>query len=145
MLPFRCKVCPDGIGEAADIAAADNWPGGSPDPEIEHLDPGTNAVVIRTEAGQRLVRDAARAGYLTLVEEIGPRHMDGVQPHQRNKKLVVRARWDGLAAEGRTVPRSARLRLDALGAELDPDFYAAQREGTRQRVMDAKTDERRPA
>ena len=49
----------DGIGEAADIAAADNWPGGSPDPETEHLDPGTNAVVIRTEAGMRLAEAAA--------------------------------------------------------------------------------------
>ena len=29
-LPFRCKICPDGIGEAADIAAADSWPGGAP-------------------------------------------------------------------------------------------------------------------
>jgi len=29
-LPFRCKICPDGIGEAADIAASDTWVGGSP-------------------------------------------------------------------------------------------------------------------
>ena len=145
MLPFRCKVCPDGIGEAADIAAADNWPGGSPNPETEHLDPGTNAVVIRTEAGMRLAEAAEKAGYLTLTRDVDPRHMDDVQPHQRNKKLVVRARWDGLAAEERTVPRSARLRLDALGAELDPAFYAQQRDGTRQRIRDGKTDEARPA
>ena len=26
----RCKICPDAIGEAADIAAADIWPGGAP-------------------------------------------------------------------------------------------------------------------
>ena len=32
-LPFRCKVCPDAIGEAADLAAADTWPGGAPKPE----------------------------------------------------------------------------------------------------------------
>ena len=37
--PFRCKVCPDGIGEAADIAAADTWPGGSPDPATEAVEP----------------------------------------------------------------------------------------------------------
>ena len=145
MLPFRCKVCPDGIGEAADIAAADNWPGGSPDPETEHLDPGTNAVVLRTQAGMRLAEAAVAAGYLTIARDVDPRHMDGVQPHQRNKKLVVRARWDGLAAEGRTVPRSARLRLDALGAELDPEFYAQQRDGTSQRVRDGKTTEPKPS
>lgn len=144
MLPFRCKVCPDGIGEAADIAAADNWPGGSPDPETEHLDPGTNAVVVRTQAGKKLIKDAVDAGYLTISGRTDPRHMDDVQPHQRNKKLVVRARWDGMAAEGRLVPRSARLRLDALRASLDPEVASRQTDGTRQRIRNGKADEPTP-
>ena len=94
-LPFRCKVCPDGIGEAADVAAADSWPDGSPDPATEAQDPGTNAVVIRTAAGLELVESAARAGALVLGDEVDPRYMDSVQPHQRKKKLAARARWDG--------------------------------------------------
>ena len=40
--------------------------------------------------------------------------MDSVQPHQRNKKLAVGARHEGLRAEGRTVPATARLRLEEL-------------------------------
>ena len=35
-----CKICPDGIGEIADIAAADTWPGGSPTREASATDPG---------------------------------------------------------------------------------------------------------
>lgn len=143
-LPFRCKVCPDGIGEAADLAAADNWPGGSPDPETEDADPGTNAVVVRTKAGERLMADAEATGHLTVLDEVTPRHMDAVQPHQVTKKRAARARWDGMAAEGRTVPRSARLRLDSLAETLGEEGRRAQTEGTRRRVREGKADEPAP-
>lgn len=144
VLPFRCKVCPDGIGEAADIAASDTWPGGSPDPETEDADPGLNAMVIRTARGTDLVRRAVETGYLTVTETVNPRYMDSVQPHQRNKKLAAGARHDGLRAEGKTVPRTARLRLDALTAELGPEQAKFQRDGTRERVKIGKASEPTP-
>jgi coenzyme F420 hydrogenase subunit beta len=34
---FRCKICPDAIGESADIAALDTWRGGSPEGEDEGI------------------------------------------------------------------------------------------------------------
>lgn len=144
VLPFRCKVCADGIGEAADLAAADCWPGGSPDPATEADDPGTNAVVVRTARGQDLLNRAVAAGHLTLDGAVDPRFMDSVQPHQRAKKLAVGARHEGLRAEGKTTPRTARLRLDALMAELTPEQAQAQRDGTRQRVRDGKATEATP-
>ncbi len=144
MLPFRCKVCPDGIGEGADIAASDTWPGGSPDPDTEDEDPGTNALIIRTQAGIDLINAATAAGYVTVEQDVDPRYMDSTQPHQRRKKLVVKARWDGLDDEGRTVPRSAGLRLDELRANLGDEEAARQRAGTRERVRAGKTSEPRP-
>ena len=144
VLPFRCKVCPDGIGEAADIAASDTWPGGSPDPATEDGDPGTNALVVRTSRGRALVERARMAGYLTITEPVDARYMDQVQPHQRNKKYAVGARFEGLRAEGKTVPRTARLRLDQLTAELGVDQAAFQREGTRERVRIGKASEPAP-
>ncbi|WP_052248958.1 Coenzyme F420 hydrogenase/dehydrogenase, beta subunit C-terminal domain [Leisingera sp. ANG-Vp] len=144
VLPFRCKVCPDGIGESADIAASDTWPGGSPDPETEDDDPGTNAIVVRSARGADLVRRAAEAGYLTVTDEVDPRYMDSVQPHQRNKKYAAGARFEGLRAEGKTVPRTARLRLDALMADLGSEDAAFQRDGTRERVRIGKASEPTP-
>lgn len=141
-LPFRCKVCADGIGEAADIAAADTWPGGGPDPATAD-DPGVNALVIRSAVGLRLAEAAVASGHLALGEEVDPRWMDGVQPHQRNKKLTVRARWDGMADEGRLVPAAARLRLEALKAALPEAVAEAQRAGTRRRIRDGKATEPR--
>lgn len=144
LLPFRCKVCPDGIGEGADIAASDTWPGGSPDPATEDDDLGTNAVIVRTAAGMDLIEGAVAAGYLDVEAEVDPRYMDSVQPHQRHKKLVVRRRWDGLADAGRIVPQSAGLRVDELAAQLDPADAARQRQGTYDRVQAGKADEPRP-
>ncbi|MBE1281691.1 MAG: coenzyme F420 hydrogenase [Rhodobacteraceae bacterium] len=144
VLPFRCKVCPDGIGEAADIAASDTWPGGSPDPATEDDDLGLNAMVIRSARGADLVQRAVQAGYLTVTETVDPRYMDSVQPHQRNKKYAVGARYEGLRAEGKTVPRTARLRLDALIADLGPEQAAFQRDGTRDRVRIGKASEPTP-
>ena len=63
-LPFRCKICPDGIGESADIAVSDTWPGGSPDPATEDQDKGLNAMIARTAAGKELMEAAIRDGAL---------------------------------------------------------------------------------
>jgi len=46
-VPFRCKICPDAIGESADVAALDTWRGGSPKGEDE----GFNAAIVRTKKG----------------------------------------------------------------------------------------------
>ena len=143
-LPWRCKICPDGIGEAADIAAADSWPGGSPDRATSKTDPGTNAVIARTAAGQELLEAAARDGAITLEHDIVPDTMSHCQPHQMRKKYAAWARYQGLRNEGRLVPNCARLRLEELSAELPEDETARQRAGTRERVRIGKADEPTP-
>ena len=144
VLPFRCKVCPDGIGESADIAASDTWPGGSPDPATEDEDLGTNAIVVRTSRGQALVERAVAAGFLTLTGAVDPDYMNSVQPHQRNKKYAVGARHEALRSLGKTVPRTARLRLDALMEDLGEEGAAFQRDGTIKRVGQGKATEEAP-
>ena len=71
-LPFRCKICPDAIGEAADVAALDTWIGGSPTREGSVDDPGTNAIIARTRVGEELIAAAAADGALTLEYDIVP-------------------------------------------------------------------------
>jgi coenzyme F420 hydrogenase subunit beta len=143
-LPFRCKICPDGIGEAADIAAADSWPGGSPTREGSIGDPGTNAIVVRTASGLELLEAAVRDGALTLEYDVTPDEMSHYQPHQMHKKYAVWPRFRGLADEGRIVPETNRLRIEALAAELPDDTNAYQRQGTRTRVRDGKASEPTP-
>ncbi len=133
-LPFRCKICPDGIGEGADIAASDTWIGGSPNRVDSETDPGTNGVIARTAAGSELLAAAAADGALTIEYDIVPDDMTIYQPHQMHKKYAVWARHQGLGDAGRIVPRTARLRIEELARELSAENLRYQREGARRRV-----------
>jgi coenzyme F420 hydrogenase subunit beta len=147
-LPWRCKLCPDGIAEAADIAAADTWPGGAPSAaqaSNHALDPGSNALLIRSARGAALLEDSVRAGYLSIEEEALPvRQLDAWQPHQVRKKHALRPRFRALEDEGRLVPETARLRIDELGAGNDFAVEARERAGTRERIRAGKASEPRP-
>ena len=63
-VPFRCKICPDAIGESSDIAALDTWRGGSPKGEDE----GFNAAVMRTKKGIKVLMKQVKVDILS--EEI---------------------------------------------------------------------------
>ncbi len=133
-LPFRCKICPDGIGEAADIAAADTWIGGSPNRVDSETDPGINVIVARTRAGEELIAAAAADGALTLERDVTPDDMSMYQPHQMHKKYHAWARHQGLGDAGRIVPQTARLRIEELARENTDAINNFQREGTVKRV-----------
>ena len=81
-VPFRCKICPDAIGDSSDIAALDTWRGGSPKGEDE----GFNAAIVRTKKGLDLLNEAAKAGYIKIGDELKIEDIDDFQPHQVNKK-----------------------------------------------------------
>lgn len=143
-LPPRCKICPDGIGDSADIAAADTWVGGSPTWEIQETDLGSNAAIVRTQRGVDLIADAILAGYLERGEKLSPRDMDRFQPHQVNKKKAAWARFQGLKKTGYIVPDVSGLRLQELYAENSAEMNQQQTEGTIERVKLGKFDEPTP-
>ncbi|GAC1674264.1 MAG: hypothetical protein NVS9B2_23570 [Steroidobacteraceae bacterium] len=104
----RCKICPDAIGESADLAASDVWPGGGPTGDDE----GFNGVIVRTERGLELYRAALADGAIVAESrEIGFRDLDVFQPHQVRKKRAVWARLAGMRAAGRHIPETHNLRL----------------------------------
>jgi len=63
---FRCRLCPDSTGELADISCGDPWYR-----EIEPGDPGRSLVLVRTEKGKRILREAMKADYVQL-EQVDP-------------------------------------------------------------------------
>ncbi len=143
-LPWRCKICPDGIGESADLAAADTWPGGSPTREGALTDPGTNAVIARTPAGQELLEAAERDGALTVEYDIAPDDLSVYQPHQMHKKYAAAARHAGIGDEGRIVMTTNRLRLHELAAEMPVAVNDRQRSGARNRIQMGKATQPTP-
>lgn len=132
----RCKVCPDAIGDAADIAAADNWPGGGPVAE----DAGFNGVITKTATGESLYKYALAAGVLTQGPSISPREFDELQPHQVRKKHALAARLRGMQAGGYCVYHHEGLRIELLD-----DKDAKEQEQTRLRVESGKFRETPPS
>lgn len=126
----RCTVCTDALGEAADVAAADAWPGGGPTGEDE----GFNGIQIRTHAGEALVASAVDAGALVIGDAITAREYDDLQPHQVRKKQALSARFAGLAQAGHPVIATQGLRIHELGQKLTTDERTAEVNGTVRRV-----------
>jgi len=143
-LPFRCKICPDGPGGGADIAAGDETVDGVPYYAQPRTAKGTNTVIVRTQAGMELIDAAMSEGYLTITHEVTPRTFDSAQEHHKTKKQVMRARYDGMLAEGRLAPRTRGLRLDDFAETLPPEEYERQKQGTRERIRNGRNTEPRP-
>ncbi len=133
-IQYRCKICPDAIGEAADLAASDLWPGGGPTGE----DAGFNGVITRTAAGSRLLADAEAAGALTVDQTLTPRSLDEAQPHQVRKKRAVASRLDALHDAGRRVPEVTGLRIRTLAETRTERERADEYAATASRVADGQ-------
>lgn len=131
----RCKLCPDAIGEAADIAASDIWPGGAPTGEDE----GFNGLITRSAAGASLVEEAVRDGALVLGAPHTPRDYDDFQPHQVAKKKAMAARLRGMAAAGAPVYAHEGLRIDDLDTH-----ETAEEEGSAMRARSGRFSETLP-
>lgn len=136
-LDSRCPLCPDALGEAADVVALDVWPGGKPMGEDE----GFNGIVVRTAAGSELVASAAAAGDLVLGDPLDTVALDATQPHQVRKKQRLAVRYATLAAADEPVIDAAGLRLDELGAELDPTEAPSEAAGTKRRIAAGRWSE----
>ena len=129
-VPFRCKICPDAIGESSDIAALDTWPGGSPKGEDE----GINAAMIRTKKGIEVFKEAVESGYLHQGDKLNIDDIKDFQPHQTNKKKAVFARHLGMRKNNLPSIETKDLRIEELYNLNDDEFNKQQEEGTSKRI-----------
>lgn len=119
---FRCKICPDAVGGAADIACADAWYGGeSGYPKFEEQD-GRSLIMARTDGGEALLSSARAAGALET-QPLPMGEIELMQPSQARRKRLIVARTAALAV-------TLQPRPDMSGTLT---FEAAQRGG----VVDA--------
>lgn len=102
---LRCVLCPDGLGELADVTGGDAW-----HRRQEGTD-GISLVLARTERGRDVVEAAAADGYLTLTPS-------DVHAVVRGQGLTRRRRLVG--------PRIAALRLLMLPVPKFPGFHLAR-------------------
>jgi coenzyme F420 hydrogenase subunit beta len=78
--PFRCSICPDGMGEFADISCGDAWHNYK-----DNGDPGQSTIIVRTSRGREILEKAVAAGYLR-VRASDPERVLSAQGLQKRKK-----------------------------------------------------------
>lgn len=111
-LQFRCKMCPDGTGEFADVACADAWYGKDGYPDFAERD-GRSLIVVRTEKGRRLIETAIAKGWIAA-DPLDIAEIEKMQPYQAARKRNLLARSTGLLMAKGYAPRFRRFALVRL-------------------------------
>ena len=107
---FRCKICPDGTGNEADIVCADAWHGDTDGyPSFEEAD-GQSLTLARTENGDAILRDAIAAGAIQS-KSCSVAEIEKMQPGQvsRMRALVARLAALWITMQPRPVFKGFRL------------------------------------
>lgn len=103
-MQWRCKICPDGVGESSDVTAADFWSTDARGYPDFTEGPGYSALIARTERGLDVIARALQAGVI-VAEPIGMDEVAAIQPFQRNRREQLAGRLLGARAAGQPVPR----------------------------------------
>jgi coenzyme F420 hydrogenase subunit beta len=101
---FRCKICPDGTGGAADIVCADAWHADEKGYPLFDDAEGRSLVLTRTDLGEATINRAVEAGELELSNfEISS--LFKIQPGQTGRSQALLARLTGLLLKRGTRPK----------------------------------------
>lgn len=124
---LRCQVCPDGLGELADVTGGDAW---------HRKDEGTDGISVvlaRTPRGKDIVEAAMADGYLTLTPSDAHAVVQG-QGLTRRRRLVA-ARIAALGLLLRPTPRYSGFHLARASAQEGPMPLVREFAGMANRVV----------
>lgn len=131
---FRCKLCPDGVGGAADLACADAWHCDERGYPLFEEAEGLSLAVARTAKGEALLRAAQSAGSIRL-DPLAAGDIDAMQPGQTRRKSLLAARLLALRLLLRPTPRYRGTRLLRAAGRASPLDLLRNLLGTGRRVL----------
>lgn len=123
---WRCKMCVDGVGEAADVVAADYWETDERGYPSFAEGQGFSALIARTPRGLDIVQRAVRDGAI-FAEPITPDDLASVQPLQVQRRTTLMGRLLGTRLAGRPVPRYRGFHLWRLAMRHPGENWRAFR------------------
>jgi len=129
---FRCRLCPDSTGELADISCGDPWYR-----QIEPGDPGRSLVLVRTDAGKEILREAMKAGYVQL-EQADPSTLPRSQRSLLKRRQHLWGRLLALRLFRIPIPYYRHLSLGANWRSLRVAEKARSVLGTLRRIWQRK-------
>lgn len=140
MIQPRCKICPDAIGQVADIVASDAWLNGGPAVDDEAL----NGIIVRTPRGLELFDAAVAAGALAIKRETSFAELGELQSHQTRKRRAVWARLKGIEIAGKPVPVVTDLALEDCARQNTLADNLSEGRGARDRAKRGRLGEPHP-
>lgn len=123
---LRCTLCPDGLGELADVTGGDAW-----HRSAEGSD-GISLILARTPRGAEIVTAAIRDGYLDATMSDAAQVVRA-QPLTR-RRMLVPARAAALRTALLPAPRYPGFRLSSAGRRLGPRALGKEYLGMLKRI-----------
>lgn len=115
--PF-CRMCFDGIGEAADIACGDGWYiSENQMPDFTERD-GRNIVFVRTDVGAEVYREALKDEVLVSAEWEDLKQLEIIQKYQFTRRTTMKDRLLAYRLLGRKVPQYNRKKIKELSRQI---------------------------
>ncbi|MBE5930110.1 MAG: hypothetical protein E7268_03495 [Lachnospiraceae bacterium] len=113
-----CRLCIDGIGEAADISCGDGWyvSADGKQPDFSEKD-GRNIVFVRNEVGEELMNEAVHAGVLEALEWDDVSQLDIIQKYQKTRRTTLQTKLVGYRVCGRRTPQYEKALLKEYAKE----------------------------
>lgn len=131
---FRCRICPDGTGNAADLVFADAWHGDdSGYPSFEEAE-GRSLIVARTPRGEALAVQALAADAVRAEDECMS-NLPRMQPGQATRMRVLLARLAALVLMAQPIPAFRGFRLFRAAREAPAGLLLRNFVGTGRRVL----------
>ena len=131
-IQFRCKICPDGTGEFADIVCADAWYGKDGYPDFAERD-GRSLLLTRTEIGESLVNETKLANAIET-DDLDVSEIARMQPYQVNRKQVVLGRVLAASIANKRLVKYKRLGLIQSSLTINPITWLRHAWGTYKRT-----------
>jgi coenzyme F420 hydrogenase subunit beta len=128
--PFRCHLCPDGLGQISDISCGDAWHRYADN----EADDGRSLLLVRTERGRGILQRAVKAGYMVLSKS----ESDAVRNAQVNllgKRKQLFGRLMAMKILGVPTPRLRGFSLSANWMRLSTMEKTRTVLGTIRRVL----------
>lgn len=133
-LQFRCKICPDGTGEFADVTCADAWHGDERGYPSFEESAGRSLILGRTTKGAELIHQAILASGIkareTQVDEI-----KRMQPYQVTRKQALIARLFGVRLAIKKIPKFKNMGLLEAAKIMPFKLHIRNAAGTWMRVF----------
>ena len=137
---FRCKICPDAIGELADVVCADDGAVLENEKPNDREVPGISILVSRTPKGEALLRDAQSIGALVL-KPFSESELMTMHASHIPRKISWPARTLGLALAGKPTVKVKDFRRVRAILISGPIYFIRNMIGTIRRVRRGATAE----